>query len=240
MPPKRQPRPWVKLHRAPIQGPAWGQFTDTQRAIWIECLTLARDDDFSGALPCESDIAWRFHRPTADVKSAVEALVDTQWIERTQTGLRVPNWRAWQEYTNTERSQDKRDRDASLPFATQCNAMQHNAPDCNNTESEAETEPETEGETHAGACEAPLPPDRQRRRKGNGNGAAGRAQLFWAAVLRQEWPEDGTGRKAFHEVNGAFLLSQVRQGKEKEPFAAQRFVEAYLATEGQTTGEGVE
>lgn len=231
MPPKRQPRPWVKLHRGPIQGPAWGQFNDTERSVWVECLTLARDDDFSGALPSEADIAWRFHRQPDQVKAAVERLIGAKWIERTAAGLRVPNWRAWQEYTSTERSQDKRDRDATETFATQCNAMQRDASDCNNTESEAEGETETEGETHAPACEAPLSRKTPRRRKGNGNDADGKAERFWGAALRGEWPEDEVGRETFKAINGPMLLSQIRRKSSEEPFAAQRFVRAYRARE---------
>ena len=143
---KSRQNPWVRLYRDPLLlSPEWTvQFSDADRAVWIECLIRANGAD--GSLPFAEDLARMLPgKHPNSVKTSLRHLQDSGWIEARHDGtLAMPNWRQWQpssdaDPTNAERQQRTRERKS--------NALRHALRNGDVTRAETETEAETEAET---------------------------------------------------------------------------------------------
>lgn len=75
--------PWIKLHRALIDDPAWGRLHLASKALAPQLWLLASESD-TGEIDLNADaIAWRLRCSAEDVRPALDELLAQGWLEIT-------------------------------------------------------------------------------------------------------------------------------------------------------------
>lgn len=75
--------PWIKLHRALIDDPAWGRLQLASKALAPQLWLLASESD-TGEIDLDADaIAWRLRCSAEDVRPALDELLAQGWLEIT-------------------------------------------------------------------------------------------------------------------------------------------------------------
>jgi hypothetical protein len=81
--------PWVRLYRH-IICPQWARFTDTEKAIWVECLVSADPD--TGDLSDDVGTAYMIRRPLDTVTAALRTFINAGWAMESEGMYSMPSW----------------------------------------------------------------------------------------------------------------------------------------------------
>ena len=106
---------WFKFHVDKIDDPSWGELSDTDRAVYVECTAYAKRHETGGKLPDARRLAWALRRDQKQVESVMMALsgANVGWVDETDCGeFELVNWdkEQPQAMSDAERARNYRQR----------------------------------------------------------------------------------------------------------------------------------
>jgi len=103
---------WLRLYVEVLDDEKIAKMSDGTYRIFTYLMLVAREKDQNGAIPMElKDIAWRLRRPAAQIKKAIEHLIELEILSNENGVLQFINWHKRQYKSDNVNDRVKRYRE---------------------------------------------------------------------------------------------------------------------------------